>query len=70
MFDSKENLKKKPKPVLFVLVARKYLIGAAVINIGLGCSDFANSFEVHPEYGSSSTCYKKLDIRLRFQLYY
>jgi len=53
--------------VLFVLVAGNCLIGAAVINVGFGCFDFANLSEVHTDYGPSSASYKGLDIRLRFQ---
>ena len=65
MFDYKENLKKHT--VLFVLVAGKCLIGAVVINVGCGCFDFANASEILTDCGPSSTSYKDLDIRRRFQ---
>lgn len=52
MFDYKKNFFKKT--VLFVLVAGRCLIGPTVINVGFGYFDFANSSEIHIDYGPSS----------------
>lgn len=41
--------------VLFVFVAGKCLIVAVIISAVFGCFDFANSSEIHTDYGPCST---------------